>query len=62
MPCGIGTGDIQSVLLGYSLGYPGLLRVFSITGPQTACIKAKDKKDRVEIDGIVLFPAAVCFH
>ena len=53
MPCGIGTEEIQSVLFGYSsLAYPGLLSVFlfSITRPHPACIKAKEQKDRVDID------------
>ena len=33
MPSGMGTEEIQSVLFGWSLGYPGRLSVFSITGP-----------------------------
>ena len=40
MPCGIATAEIQSLIFG--LGYPGLLSVFSITGPQPACNKTKD--------------------
>ena len=33
MPRGIATENPQSVLLGYPLGYPGLVSVLSITGP-----------------------------
>ena len=47
IPCGIGTEEMQSVLLGLSLGYPGFLSVFSITGPHPACIKAKEQKTQL---------------
>jgi len=44
MPCGIGTQEIQSVLFGKSLGYPGLLIVLFITGPHPACVKVKESE------------------
>ena len=59
MPCGIGIEEIHSALFGKLLGYSGLLSVFSITGPHHASIKAKEYKDTVDIDGIVVFPATV---